>query len=109
MKHRVILLHVQAPAKPATGEPCNGCGWCCAAEPCPLGTLLSRRRRGACKALLWSQDEQCYRCGAVSDPRQFVNWLPATWVRHAALRWISAAQGCDADITAVDVIREWTS
>jgi hypothetical protein len=64
--------------------------------------LLSRRRIGACKALLWSQDEQRYRCGVVSDPRQFVRWLPAAWVRTAALRWISAAQGCDAEFTAVE-------
>ena len=108
MKHRVILLHAQAPAKPATGEPCNGCGWCCAAEPCPLGALLSRRRRGACVALRWSHDELHYRCGAVSEPKQFVRWLPAAWVRRAALRWISAAKGCDADITADERIREQT-
>lgn len=100
MRHRVILLHAQAPAKPATGEPCNGCGWCCAAEPCPLGVLLSRRRRGACAALLWSREERRYHCGAVSDPKQSVRWLPAAWVRRAALRWISAAKGCDADISA---------
>lgn len=99
-QRRVILLHALAPAKPATGEPCNGCGWCCAAEPCPLGALLSRRRRGACVALLWSHEERRYRCGAVSDPKQFVRWLPAAWLRRAALRWISAAKGCDADITA---------
>jgi hypothetical protein len=99
MRHRVIHLQAQAPLKPAMGEPCNGCGWCCAAEPCPLGTLLSRRRHGACVALQWSDDMQRYLCGAVSDPRQFVRWLPAAWVRRAALRWISAARGCDADIT----------
>jgi hypothetical protein len=61
--------------------------------------LLSRRRRGACVALLWSHDARRYLCGAVSDPKQFVRWLPGAWVRRAALRWISAAQGCDAEIT----------
>ncbi|MDT0138632.1 hypothetical protein [Acidovorax sp. PRC11] len=35
------------------GQPCNGCGLCCLAEPCPLGMLVSRRRHGACVALRW--------------------------------------------------------
>jgi len=34
---RTIAIHAAAPAKPALGEPCNGCGVCCAAEPCPVG------------------------------------------------------------------------
>lgn len=99
-RSRVILLQAEAPPKPAVGQPCNGCGWCCAAEPCPLGALLSRRLTGACRALLWMPDESRYRCGAVVAPRRFVRWLPAAWVRRAALRWIAAAQGCDAEIEA---------
>ena len=43
----VVWLHAEAPPKPAEGAPCNGCGLCCLAEPCPLGVLVSRRRTGA--------------------------------------------------------------
>jgi len=38
----VILIHPEAPAKPPLGAPCNGCGVCCLAEPCPVGVLVSR-------------------------------------------------------------------
>ncbi len=95
---RVIHLHVQAPPQPAPGAPCNGCGVCCAAEPCPLGVLLSRRRQGTCAALQWHAGEGRYRCGAVAEPGRFVRWLPAPLVRRLALRWISAASGCDCTL-----------
>ncbi len=95
--HQVILLHPEAPPKPAEGQACNGCGVCCAAAPCPVGQLLSRRRHGACVALQWQADDQRYRCGVVAEPRRWLPWLPATWGRALALRWIAAAQGCDSD------------
>ncbi|KQP14253.1 hypothetical protein [Pseudorhodoferax sp. Leaf267] len=85
------VVHVQprAPAKPAVGAPCNGCGLCCLAEPCPLGVLLSRRRHGACSALRWDDGQQRYLCGALDRP----------WLAPLARRWIAAGIGCDADIT----------
>jgi hypothetical protein len=98
MGPRVIHLHPAAPAKPAPGANCNGCGVCCAAEPCPLGMLLSRRRRGACVALAWDEPAARYRCGVLVQPRRWLRWLPVTLARHAAARWIAAGQGCDSDL-----------
>lgn len=98
MHPHVILLHPQAPAKPAPGQACNGCGVCCAAEPCPLGMWLSRRRHGACAALQWHNDGAQYRCGALAEPQRWLPWLPKTWARALARRWIAAAQGCDSDL-----------
>jgi hypothetical protein len=98
---QVIYLHPAAPSKPALGEACNGCGVCCMAEPCPVGQVISRRRRGACDALAWSNDEQRYRCGMVANPRAVLPWLPAfatPTIRRLVLRWISAAKGCDSDV-----------
>ncbi len=97
MRQQVILLHPDAPPKPAEGVSCNGCGVCCAAAPCPVGQWLSRRRPGACAALQWNDDERRYRCGVVTEPRRHLRWLPAAWGRRLALRWISAARGCDSD------------
>ena len=57
-QHPVVWLQPSAPPKPAEGAPCNGCGLCCLAEPCPLGMLVSRRRTGACTALRWSDADQ---------------------------------------------------
>jgi hypothetical protein len=104
---QIIHLHPDAPAKPGTGQACNGCGVCCAAEPCPLGVLVSGRRHGACKALLWSEAEGRYRCGMVSAPGQVLPWLPRVLhgpVRRGTLRWISAASGCDATLEVGDTL-----
>lgn len=96
----MIQLHPRAPNKPVPGQPCNGCGWCCAFEPCPLGAVLSRRRSGRCVALAWDEAAARYHCGVVSEPGRHLRWLPQAWARRLALRWISAATGCDATIQA---------
>lgn len=100
---QVIHVHPGAPTKPAFGAPCNGCGVCCLAEPCPLGMLVSRRRRGACDALRWDASAQLYRCGMAVDPGQVLgrrwDWagpVVARWAR----RWIAAGRGCDASLDA---------
>lgn len=96
----VILLHPEAPPKPAVGAACNGCGVCCAWQPCPLGVLVSRRRHGACKALWWHEGAAQYRCAMVTGARRLWPRLPA-WVEAAlqrlAHRWIAAGIGCDCD------------
>lgn len=97
--HQVILLQVEAPAKPALGAPCNGCGVCCAAEPCPLGVLLSRRRLGTCVALEWDAPQRRYVCGVLARPKAHVPFWPAAWTRRLAARWIAAGRGCDATLT----------
>lgn len=95
----VVWLQPAAPAKPPEGAACNGCGLCCLAEPCPLGMLVSRRMRGSCVALRWSETDQRYWCGMVSQPQQVLaprwRWL-APWAARLARRWISAGIGCDA-------------
>jgi hypothetical protein len=95
---RVILLHPDSPPKPAAGRPCNGCGICCAVEPCPLGVWITRRRRGACAALAWDAASRRHVCAGATEPRRHLRWLPAAWGRWLALRWIAAARGCDADL-----------
>ena len=73
-QQQIIHIHPQAPPKPAEGQPCNGCGICCLAEPCPVGMLLSRRRHGACQVLQWSDAQQRYRCGMLVAPLQSLGW-----------------------------------
>jgi hypothetical protein len=93
---QIIHIHPDAPPKPEVGAPCNGCGVCCLAEPCPVGMVVSLKRRGACKALRWVPTEHRYRCGMLmlgttGPPRWWARPLHA-WMR----RWISAGSGCDA-------------
>ncbi len=92
---QTLHLHRDAPPKPAVGAPCNGCGVCCAAAPCPAGMIVFRRRQGPCPALRWSGERYC--CGLVAEPGRHLRWLPARWARPLFLRWIAAGIGCDSD------------
>jgi hypothetical protein len=95
---RVILLHADAPPKPPEGQACNGCGLCCAAAPCPLGMVASRRRHGACAALEWAEARGHYRCGVLAQPKRWLPWLPERLARALVRRWIAAGRGCDSDL-----------
>ncbi len=99
--YQVIQLHPEAPAQPAEGAPCNGCGVCCASEPCPLGAIASGRRHGACAALVWNEHSANYRCGLIERPAAH---LPAglRWgaplLARLARRSIASGIGCDAGL-----------
>lgn len=108
-KQTTIPIHPLAPAKVAVGAACNGCGVCCLFAPCPLGMLLSHRRRGACNALRWDAGLLQYRCGAIVAPREVLTLsLPyvlrslapvlAPVLRRVGLRWIAAGMGCDSNL-----------
>lgn len=89
MGSREYTIHIrtEAPVKPDQAAPCNGCGICCLAQPCPVGMLLSRRRTGACVAVVWRDDLSRYICGAVRNPFSVV-----------VKRWIGAGAGCDCSL-----------
>ncbi len=96
-----ISIHSDAPAKPALGAACNGCGVCCAARPCPVSRLLLGHRKGACPALRWRAAERHYACGMVDDPACFIRWLPqrlSAFASRRFMRWIAVGIGCDSEI-----------
>lgn len=101
---QTVTLHADAPPKPAEGQPCNGCGICCAAERCPVAWLFLPRSRGSCPALEWDGAAARYRCGMVAHPAACVRWLPRRWEARAA-RWfayrIAAGKGCDFGATEI--------
>lgn len=108
VSHQVIHIHPEAPPKPAWGAPCNGCGVCCLAEPCPAGMLVSRKRSGACDALVWSEASATaparYQCGLMlrAAGSGEAMGVAGAWWRRAWLAWvrrvISAGSGCDASL-----------
>lgn len=96
--HRTIHLHASAPAKPAVGADCNGCGVCCAVAPCPIGVLASGRTHGACAALAWVEGESRYRCGLIAQPQAHLPRAAkplAPLLARLAHRSVSAGRGCD--------------
>jgi hypothetical protein len=107
MSIRSIELQSQAPAKPRLGEPCNGCGICCAAEPCPVAMLFLGQGREAspCRALQWRAADSRYVCGMAIRPGEYLHWLPV-FLEARAARWfagrIAEGRGCDADIEVAE-------
>jgi hypothetical protein len=111
VRTHIIYVHPQAPAKPREGEPCNGCGVCCLSEPCPLGMLASRRRKGACALVRWEASPGIYRCGAMVDLRaslaRLLPLLPGAMLTALASvlatlvrRVIAANTACDCSLGA---------
>jgi hypothetical protein len=98
MGPRTIWLHRAAPAKPEAGAPCNGCGVCCAAEPCPVGMLLSLRVRGRCRLLRFEDSQARYRCGLMPAGHAVG---AVRWLRLLVARWIGAGLGCDSTAQAI--------
>jgi hypothetical protein len=84
----VLWLQADAPAKPEPSQPCNGCGVCCSAAPCPLGSLLSLSTQGPCAQLQWRVDLGRYVCGVLAA-------AGSGWRARLASRWIAAGAGCD--------------
>jgi|SRR5882724_5890885 len=98
MRTQTIWLHDGVPAKPELGQACNGCGVCCASEPCPVGMLVSARRHGRCRALRHDATLGRYRCGLMMAPTHGY-WLGRVWrqlIRRLVSRWIAAGTGCDS-------------
>lgn len=95
---QVIGLHPLAPPKPEYGARCNGCGACCAAEPCPVAYVFLFQFKGRCRALLWQDEVSRYVCGMVACPDRYVSMLSERWRerigRFFASR-IAAGTGCD--------------
>jgi len=97
----VIRIHPAAPDKPAFGAPCNGCGVCCLAAPCPVSAALLRHRENACPALVWQEQGQLYRCGMLQHPAQYCRWLPKMFERTVIVlvrRWLALDIGCDSSL-----------
>ena len=95
---RLIELHPLAPAKPDDSARCNGCGACCAAEPCPVAHVFLFQFRGKCRALLWQDQASRYMCGMVVCPDRYVRLLPERLRERGGKFFasrIAAGVGCD--------------
>lgn len=86
--------------KPAHGSPCNGCGWCCAAEPCGVARehIPGHPAEGPCLAL--EHEAGRFVCGMIRRPSHYMR-LPNDWADVVLGEMIATAlgagRGCDAD------------
>lgn len=98
VSEQIIMLHTRAPVKPNQGESCNGCGACCASEPCPVSLAFLKQNHTPCLALEWHDEKTRYYCGMVIAPSNYLRWLPKRLNQIASKifkRWIAADQSCD--------------
>lgn len=100
MQFQAAELHPLAPGKPGYGEPCNGCGLCCAVETCPVARLFLFQFSGKCRAMLWRDKEARYVCGMAVCPDRYVRIIPRRLRERAGKFFasrIAAGTGCDFD------------
>lgn len=91
-----------APAKPAYGQPCNGCGVCCLAAQCPISTAVFGRVP-VCPALE-PVEAGGYRCGLIAAPGPYLD-LPPHWAALTGEAFgviLGAGSGCDAAMSDAD-------
>ncbi len=85
-----------APEKPAYEDPCKGCGFCCAAEPCDLAEDLLGATAGPCPAMEFEGTR--FWCGLVRNPEKHLG-VPA-WGNEMVAGMIGSAlginRGCDS-------------
>lgn len=97
-KTQLIELHHLAPDKPDYSARCNGCGVCCAVEPCPVAHLLLLQLKGKCRALLWQDEASRYVCGLVVHPDRYARLIPQSLrgsIGSFFASRIAVGAGCD--------------
>lgn len=85
---RRVMSDHNAPPKPRHGEPCNGCGLCCAAEVCEIGQMAFPGASAPCPGMLF--DEGRFHCKLVLT-EQMAGMEPLI------ARALGIGKGCDAD------------
>lgn len=90
----------RAPEYPGYGKPCNGCGFCCAAQPCGLAEEFLGAKEGPCPAMEFADGR--FRCGLVAHPSDYLgfpdfgNELVGGMIAEA----LGIGKGCDSEIAA---------
>jgi hypothetical protein len=93
----LTLPMATAPEKPDLGKPCNGCGFCCAAEVCELGRRLLETKEAPCPALEF--DGGRFWCELVRNPAYHLDMKPgeaAECVSRVMTLMLGIGKGCDS-------------
>lgn len=97
MKFTLPIIESHAPPKPKKGQPCNGCGFCCAAELCDLA--IDRGFQSApCPAMEFFSGR--FWCGLASNPMRYipgVKEFAVEAIRALVADGLGFGHGCDTD------------
>lgn len=91
----------RTPEKPKLGQPCNGCGVCCIATPCPVSRAVLGQEVGPCRALTFEDGR--FWCDLVrGNGHQYIEGLSEKpWAGEALAVVLMRTGGwiglCDSD------------
>lgn len=79
----------RGPEKPRFGSPCNGCGYCCAAEQCHISLEIFGAVGAPCPALEFDVINTRFYCGVLRE---------APYAIQPTIAFLlGIGRGCDAD------------
>lgn len=86
-----------APEYPGYGLPCNGCGFCCAAEPCQVARDFAGFTEGPCPAMQF--EESRFVCGMVRNPSRYIDTPKAAddFIGAMIGEALGVGKGCDSE------------
>jgi len=95
-----------APEYPGFGSPCNGCGFCCAAEPCQIARDIAGFTEGPCAAMEF--EEGRFVCGIVKAPSRYIGTpdFGDAFIGAMIAQALGIGMGCDSAIADPDCSRE---
>lgn len=88
-----ISLPVHAPYKAKKGQPCNGCGYCCAAEVCEVGlAMFGENQPAPCPAMEFDESGRRFNCGVV----RMAGEISPMYAAYLKLK-LGIGMGCDSN------------
>lgn len=68
MSDLIELINIAADKKPAMGQDCNHCGWCCMTEVCEMGQAATGSSRYAIPCSQLVETDGKYLCSLADTP-----------------------------------------
>jgi hypothetical protein len=97
MSIALLVFPDRSPDKPREGAECNGCGRCCAAEPCSIAREFLNAPPAPCPAMEFEGGR--FWCGMVRNPGRYLGMpesVAAEVVREPFIFLLGIGRGCDS-------------
>jgi hypothetical protein len=86
-----------APEYPGYGKNCNGCGLCCAAEPCEIARDFAGITEAPCRAMQFEGGR--FVCGMVKNPSRYMDTpdFGGQIIGGMFAKALGIGRGCDSE------------